>query len=86
MVCYYLGGEGDANVCDHAIPINAGGDVWHPLNHIPICDSCHSKKRVMEKRGLNVPVRRVHTGGLVPVDVMDIINLFKSKTFQETSD
>ena len=38
------GAVAPASHTDHIRPINSGGSKWDPLNHQPLCHSCHSKK------------------------------------------
>lgn len=40
-----------AHMMDHVIPVNAGGDPWHPVNRQSMCNPCHNIKRGKEAHG-----------------------------------
>ncbi len=40
-----------SEVVDHIIPVESGGSMWDPLNHQPMCKSCHSRKTASEDGG-----------------------------------
>ena len=76
-VCYHANIMTDVldrkGVCDHLIPVNAGGAFWDKRNHMSMCNSCHNIKRGYEKGGLGVAVSPGKKG-LIPTNRMDIVN------------
>ena len=52
--CYTCGKDGIiklGDMMDHIIPVNLGGDPWHPHNRQTMCHSCHNIKRGKEAHG-----------------------------------
>lgn len=40
--------KGLAELVDHIVPIEEGGDMWLEFNHQPMCHACHNRKRQAE--------------------------------------
>lgn len=45
---------------DHVISIRNGGAMLHPANLMTLCASCHSRKSILEGRGLVLPCYGEH--------------------------
>lgn len=40
-----------ADMMDHVIPVNVGGDPWDRRNRMSMCHNCHNSKRGKEAHG-----------------------------------
>lgn len=85
--------DGECAVCefrlsemtDHIVSRKQGGADFDWDNLLPMCHTCHNKKRGMEKtaKGPLIPTRESDTEPkLVPVDKQDIIDLLKVKKIE----
>jgi 5-methylcytosine-specific restriction protein A len=43
---------GLAEVVDHIVPVNQGGDFWDSRNHQALCHKCHNRKSQGERYGV----------------------------------
>lgn len=64
-----------AELTDHVIPIEAGGDHWDERNLMSLCHPHHNRKSGMESRVKRLgDVVKCESGRLIPKDKMKIIS------------